>query len=501
MFWHCNTCGHDNEEMDTTCLLCGSPKPVTVAPEKIPVCSLTAARAKAECNYGDVTVPSKYNVIGEDAFKGRTDLYTIRIHSGVTKILRGAFDGCTNLYAVYVEGKLASIGPRAFAGCKYLSPDKRPTAETVAPDAFVGCSNISLGIPTRTVVSSTAARKTASTSTTPKRTTTGGYSRPAPSPSGTSSFTKSTGTKPGTSSFTKTSGTRPAPSPPPPPPPPKSAVPISTRTTYTPPKPSPSPYTPYTSTTSGFDGYEAFGICAVVTVVVFVAAFLLADWGLYATWDAWQTAIALALVGFAGVFSHYWMCEEKYGIVAAILTGVTVISALNWLFGGGMTYMSVILAVGACALSFVFAYPTYNHGDDDFGVWLVIVTLANLAHLIATLIVYNYNVTGQLWQIIIALAILIFLSSGMHCGCYDSDLGLPLGLNIMAIVVAGCMLWWFGGMLVHFVSLFMLGTVAFSVACSLYSFDKEGENAFGVGFILTATASLALFVVANFLFA
>ena len=239
----------------------------------------------------------------------------------------------------------------------------------------------------------------------------------------------------------------------------------------------------------------------MVTVVVFVAAFLLADWGLYATWDAWQTAIALALVGFAGVFSHYWMCEEKYGIVAAILTGVTVISALNWLFGGGMTYMSVILAVGACALSFVFAYPTYNHGDDDFGVWLVIVTLANLAHLIATLIVYNYNVTGQLWQIIIALAILIFLSSGMHCGCYDSDLGLPLGLNIMAIVVAGCMLWWFGGMLVHFVSLFMLGTVAFSVACSLYSFDKEGENAFGVGFILTATASLALFVVANFLFA
>lgn len=500
MFWHCNTCGHDNEEMDTTCLLCGSPKPVTVAPEKIPVCSLTATRAKAECNYADVTVPSKYNVIGEDAFKGRTDLYTIRIHSGVTKILRGAFDGCTNLYAVYVEGKLASIGPRAFAGCKYLSPDKRPAAETVAPDAFVGCSNISLGIPARTVASSTAARKTSSTSTKPK--TTGSYTsptRPAPSPSGTSSFTKSTGAKPGTSSFTKTTGTRPAPSPPPPPPP-KSTVPVSTRTTYTPPKPSPSPYTP-SSTMSGFDGYAAFGICAAATVVAFVVAFLLADWGLFATWDAWQTAISLALVGFAGVFSHYWMCEEKYGIVAAMLTGVTAISALNWLFGGGMTYMSVILAVGAFALSFVFAYPTYNNGDDDIGVWLIIVTLANLAHLIATLIVYNYNVTGQLWQIIIALAILIFLSCGIHCGCYDSDLGLPLGLNIVAIVVAGCMLWWFGGMLVHFVSVLMLGAVAFSVSCSVYSFDKEGDNAFGVGFILTATASLALFVVANLLFA
>lgn len=490
MFWHCNTCGHDNEEMDTTCLLCGSPKPVTVAPEKIPVCSLTATRAKAECNYADVTVPSKYNVIGEDAFKGRTDLYTVRIHSGVTKILRGAFDGCTNLYAVYVEGKLTSIGPRAFAGCKYLSPDKRPTAGTVASDAFVGCSNIDLGIPTRSVASSTAAR-TASRPSSTSRGTSGSSARPAPSSFGTSSFSKTAGGSSSGTSFTKTTPP-PKPTPPPPPPPPKSTTPL--RTT---PTPSPAPSPSYTPTPMSLDAYAAFGYCFLIAALSFVVAFLVADWGIPATWGTWQVAIGLALVALVGMFSHFLCYDENYSGISILMTVATALASLNWLFKGGMTEMSMILSVGCAILCLIFTVVAFDECEDGAGGWLLLLTLLNIANVVVGMIVYNYNITGQLWQILVALAILLFVAIGVHVGCTDYDYSINIGISIMALIVAGCFLWWFGGMLVHFVSLLSLGFVGLSIV-SAVSAAKEEEDGICVGASIIALAHLVIFFVANF---
>ena len=508
MFWHCNTCGHDNEEMDTTCLLCGSPKPVTVAPEKIPVCSLTATRAKAECNYADVTVPSKYNVIGEDAFKGRTDLYTIRIHSGVTKILRGAFDGCTNLYAVYVEGKLTSIGARAFAGCKYLSPERRPTAGTVASDAFVGCSNISLGIPTRTVASSSAARAASGSSATRSSS----HTRPSASTVGTTSFTKTTGTRPtsstgtrptsstGTrpstsssaSSFTKAATSRPAPpppkpTPPPPPPPPKPS--------YTPPPPS------YSSSVGGsliIDGYSA-GVVSIIIAAIITAIYLLfTNWGHVATGNAWQTAIAFGLVFFVGMLAHYWYTEESPIPICILLSVFSAAAGLNWLLGGSISFLATVLSAGLAAISLIFTVVVFEWYETGCGWWLVGLTLFNLANVIFGAIAYNYNVSGQAWQTVAAVVLILFMSTGAQISADDVDYSIATGLSVFGIIVGGCILWWFGGMLVHFVTAFTLGVAGLSVVSCVNAF-KEEETAFGTGLVITSLLNLAVFVMASLL--
>ena len=492
MFWHCNTCGHDNEEMDTTCLLCGSPKPVTVAPEKVSVCSLTATRAKAECNYADVTVPSKYNVIGEDAFKGRTDLYTIRIHSGVTKILRGAFDGCTNLYAVYVEGKLTSIGARAFAGCKYLSPERRPTAGTVASDAFAGCSNISLGIPTRTVASSSAARAASGSSATRSSSST----RPSASTGGTRP-TSSTGTRPSTSSsyssFTKAAISRSTPPPPPPPPP-------------SPPKPTPPPPPPpppsYTSSVGGsliIDGYSA-GVVGIIIAAIITAIYLLfTDWGHVATGNAWQTAIAFGLVFFVGMLAHYWYTEESPIPICILLSVFSAAAVLNWLLGGSITFLVTVLSAGLAAISLIFAVVVFEWYDETgCGWWLVGLTLFNLVNVIFGAIAYNYNVSGQAWQTVAAVVLILFMSTGAQISAEDEDYSIATGLSVFGIIVGGCILWWFGGMLVHFVTAFTLGVAGLSVVSCVNAF-KEEETAFGTGLVITSLLNLAVFVMASLL--
>ena len=107
MSWVCSLCSSNNLDTNATCEICCEPRPApTESPRTTAVRTLTQARAERECAYADVTVSEEYNVIGENAFTGRTDLYTIRIHSGVKKIMKGAFDGCTNLYGVYVDGRL-----------------------------------------------------------------------------------------------------------------------------------------------------------------------------------------------------------------------------------------------------------------------------------------------------------------------------------------------------------------------------------------------------------
>ncbi|MBR5449044.1 MAG: leucine-rich repeat protein [Clostridia bacterium] len=494
MIWQCSICGHHNDDADTTCLLCGGPKPVTVAPEKVPVCSLTATRAKAECNYADVTVPSKYNVIGEDAFKGRTDLYTIRIHSGVTKILRGAFDGCTNLYAVYVEGKLTSIGARAFAGCKYLSPEKRPTADTVASDAFAGCSNISLGIPTRTVASSSAARKASGT---PSGTSRPSTARPT-APSGTSSFTKSTGTRPSTStgtrpttstgpsSFTKTTPPpRPTPPPPPPPPPPPRS------TSYT---ASTSKYPTYGDSIVS-DGYTAGVVSFIIAAILTFVCFLFTDWGLLATGEAWQTAISLGLVAFVGMLAHYWFTEGDTKPVCILISVFTAVAALNWLFGGGLTVFGGILSAGLTMIAVMFTYIAFD-GDDDLGWWLLGLVALNLVNIIAGAVVYNYNITGQTWQVIVALAIVLFMATGVQVSADDEDYSIATALSVFGIIVGGCIIWWFGGMFVHFASALTLGVAALSVVSAVKAFMSD-ESGFGTGLVITSLLNLAVFVVAN----
>ena len=235
-------------------------------------------------------------------------------------------------------------------------------------------------------------------------------------------------------------------------------------------------------------------------MLAFVLAFLVADWGIPATWGTWQVAIGLALVAFVGMFSHFFRYDEEYLGISFLMSAVTAVASLNWLFGGGMTAMSMILSVGGAMMCLIFTVLAFDDCEEGHGIWLLILLLLNLANVVAGMIVYNYNVTGQLWQILVALLILLFVATGIHVGCTDYDYSINIGLSIGALIVAGCLLWWFGGMLVHFVSLLSLGFVGLSVVTAVYA-GKEEETGICVGSCFIAAAHLAIFLVANFVIA
>lgn len=115
---------------DTKCIVCDYER-VSES-----VCTLTYKKVQALGLTGNVIVPSEFNVIGEGAFKGRRDIYSVTLHSGVRKISKEAFSGCTALVAVYCYGRLDSIGKRAFADCPSLYESMRPAADYVAKDAY-----------------------------------------------------------------------------------------------------------------------------------------------------------------------------------------------------------------------------------------------------------------------------------------------------------------------------------------------------------------------------
>lgn len=130
MSWICKYCSTNNEDGDSKCIVCDNARTYSYTR------TLTAKCVQDLRLSGDVVIPEEYNVIGEAAFKNRSDITSVRLHSGMSKIMKEAFSGCTNLREVYCEAKLNSIGPKAFYDCKSLTASKRPTAKVVQDDAF-----------------------------------------------------------------------------------------------------------------------------------------------------------------------------------------------------------------------------------------------------------------------------------------------------------------------------------------------------------------------------
>ncbi len=511
MAWVCSVCSSNNLDTNAVCEICGEPRPAAaVAPKSTSVCTLTQTRAREKCNYADVTVPEEYNVIGEDAFKGRTDLYTIRIHSGVTKIMRGAFDGCTNLYSVYVDGRLSSIGARAFANCKYLSPEKRPTADTVAKDAFVGCSPTPIGMPSRTVGARPAAKKTGSTaagygrsagaSGTKTGTTTTSGSSPFTtefSKTGARTSTTSTATKTGTSTATGTTATpRPSTAPRPTPPPPP-------RPGYTPPPPprkAPAP-PPRKRPADGFtETFIKLPLCLLIALAAFVGLFLFTDWGLLATREAWQTAGGLAAIFFVGMLTHHLYSEEKYTAIAGTLSVATGFSLLVWLFGGIDTTIAAILTLGVGMLCAIFSYLAFDNVKSGCGWWMALLGIGNLVNLIFVLIRFNYFVTPALWQVMIAEMIIIAAATVIHEAIDMNDYSFVIGISVFGFFAVGLVLWIFGAHATHLVSVLSLGLILFDVVGAVKSFD-DYETGSGVSCIIFGVLQAALFVLTHIVYA
>lgn len=116
-----------------------------------------AAVQSALCNDNSTLVASDYNSqdivyakvggcvtsIGNDAFKGRTNLSEILIPSTVTTIGDNAFSGCTSLVDFSLPMSVTRIGAKAFMGCIQLNKIVLPNSLTALDDdAFNGCKNM-----------------------------------------------------------------------------------------------------------------------------------------------------------------------------------------------------------------------------------------------------------------------------------------------------------------------------------------------------------------------
>ena len=129
MAWVCPICSTNNEDIDGVCKVCDSPK------RKL-ICTLTKKRVNELGLHGNVKIPEQFNAIGEGAFEGRSDIYSIELHKGVKRIGRGAFASCVNLKKVTGEIELKSICSRAFFDCKALDSTFKDGIKYVANDAF-----------------------------------------------------------------------------------------------------------------------------------------------------------------------------------------------------------------------------------------------------------------------------------------------------------------------------------------------------------------------------
>ena len=130
MPWVCPMCSTNNEESESKCIVCEYER----VSDKI--CTLTYNKVQKLRLSGNVVIPEEFNVIGEGAFKDRTDIYAVTLHDKVRKISKEAFSGCGNLRSIVCGCELETIGIRAFADCTSLPTSARPKASYVAKNAY-----------------------------------------------------------------------------------------------------------------------------------------------------------------------------------------------------------------------------------------------------------------------------------------------------------------------------------------------------------------------------
>jgi hypothetical protein len=92
--------------------------------------------------------------IPDNAFRGRSDIKSIKIPDSVTSIGVESFKGCTGLTSLIIPTSVTTIGDRAFYGCSNLSSMTIPSSVTsIGKDVFSsGCKNIKSTVITKTHV-------------------------------------------------------------------------------------------------------------------------------------------------------------------------------------------------------------------------------------------------------------------------------------------------------------------------------------------------------------
>ena len=130
MGWICHNCSSFNDDGADVCFVCDCKR------KSKKICTLTYNKVQRLGLHGHVVIPEEFNVIGEGAFKGRGDIYTVTLHDGVRKIGKEAFAGCSNLIRIIYDGEIETVSTRAFADCTSLPESARVKSEYVADDAY-----------------------------------------------------------------------------------------------------------------------------------------------------------------------------------------------------------------------------------------------------------------------------------------------------------------------------------------------------------------------------
>ena len=95
------------------------------------------------CGYEKTTIPNTVTSIGEEAFYGCTDSFSIVIPNSVTSIGKGVFQNCTGLISIELSNSITYIYEDTFSGCTSLGSIKFPSSIIgFYDDAFYGCSGL-----------------------------------------------------------------------------------------------------------------------------------------------------------------------------------------------------------------------------------------------------------------------------------------------------------------------------------------------------------------------
>ncbi|MBQ7761404.1 MAG: leucine-rich repeat protein [Clostridia bacterium] len=95
-----------------------------------------------------VVIPNTYNdkpveAIGYSAFENCTNLESVIISSGITKINQSAFYSCKKLESVTIQNGIEKIGSYAFSGCTSLASVEIPNSvTTLGEEVFSGCTSL-----------------------------------------------------------------------------------------------------------------------------------------------------------------------------------------------------------------------------------------------------------------------------------------------------------------------------------------------------------------------